>query len=98
MRHLTEIVNSNADLALGHVTTDTEETDEMVPPKNAKANNNNKQPKKGATDPGHMNMKGVFLHVLSDALGKFIVVACCFIFLKEKIYNFLILLVNLINV
>ncbi|VVC91732.1 zinc transporter 1 isoform X1 [Leptidea sinapis] len=71
VRHLTELVNSNADMALGHPPTDTEETDEMVPPKS-------KMPSKQAprtTDPGHLNMKGVFLHVLSDALGSLIVVA-----------------------
>ncbi|XP_037303171.1 zinc transporter 1-like [Manduca sexta] len=71
VRHLTEIVNSNADMALGHNATDTEETDEMVPPKVSKVQNNNKQtPCRANNDPGHMNMKGVFLHVLSDALGK----------------------------
>ncbi|KAL4709341.1 hypothetical protein ACJJTC_007073 [Scirpophaga incertulas] len=75
VRHLTEIVNSNADLALGHNTPDPEETDEMVPPKNEKMPNNNKQtPCRPTTDAGHMNMKGVFLHVLSDALGSLIVV------------------------
>ncbi|XP_028157462.1 zinc/cadmium resistance protein [Ostrinia furnacalis] len=75
VRHLTEIVNSNADMALGHNATDTEETDEMVPPKNLKLPNNNKQtPRRTNNDPGHMNMKGVFLHVLSDALGSLIVV------------------------
>ncbi|XP_061706360.1 uncharacterized protein LOC133517179 isoform X1 [Cydia pomonella] len=72
VRHLTEIVNSNADMALGHNAAD-EETDEMVarsaPP------NNNKPPCRQTTDPGHMNMKGVFLHLLSDALGSLIVVA-----------------------
>lgn len=71
VRHLTEIVNSNADMALGHNAIDTEETDEMmVPPKSDKTPNNNKQPCRSGSDPGHMNMKGVFLHVLSDALGK----------------------------
>ncbi|XP_037301905.1 zinc/cadmium resistance protein [Manduca sexta] len=75
VRHLTEIVNSNADMALGHNATDTEETDEMVPPKVSKVQNNNKQtPCRANNDPGHMNMKGVFLHVLSDALGSLIVV------------------------
>ncbi|RVE48973.1 hypothetical protein evm_006435 [Chilo suppressalis] len=75
VRHLTEIVNSNADMALGHNATDTEETDEMVPPNSGKMPNNNKQtPCRATTDPGHMNMKGVFLHVLSDALGSLIVV------------------------
>ncbi|KOB73782.1 Zinc transporter 1 [Operophtera brumata] len=63
VRHLTEIVNSNADMALGHNTTDNEETDEMVPPKANKLPNN-KQPCRPSNDPGHMNMKGVFLHVL----------------------------------
>lgn len=58
-------------MALGHNTTDTEETDEMmVPAKTEKTPNNNKQPCRSGSDPGHMNMKGVFLHVLSDALGK----------------------------
>lgn len=71
VRHLTEIVNSNADMALGHNATDTEETDEMVPPKANQTQNNNKQtPCRAGHDPGHLNMKGVFLHVLSDALGK----------------------------
>lgn len=71
VRHLTEIVNSNADMALGHNATDTEETDEMVPPKPDKVANNKKQtPCRAAHDPGHMNMKGVFLHILSDALGE----------------------------
>ncbi|CAH1635353.1 unnamed protein product [Spodoptera littoralis] len=75
VRHLTEIVNSNADMALGHNATDTEETDEMVPPKPDKVPNNKKQtPCRAAHDPGHMNMKGVFLHILSDALGSLIVV------------------------
>lgn len=69
VRHLTEIVNSNADMALGHNTTDTEETDEMV--KTDKTPNKNKPAPHRPTDPGHMNMKGVFLHVLSDALGEF---------------------------
>lgn len=68
VRHLTELVNSNADMALGHATTDTEETDEMVPPKVDKIPS--KQEPKAPSDPGHLNMKGVFLHVLSDALGK----------------------------
>jgi Co/Zn/Cd efflux system component len=71
VRHLTEIVNSNADLALGHNATDPEETDEMVPPKIDKLPNNKQTPCRAKNnDPGHMNMKGVFLHVLSDALGK----------------------------
>lgn len=70
VRHLSELVNSNAEMALGRAKSDTEETDEMVPPKNDKMTNNNKQPARPTTDPGHMNMKGVFLHVLSDALGK----------------------------
>ncbi|CAG4951408.1 unnamed protein product [Parnassius apollo] len=75
VRHLTEIVNSNADMALGHQATDNEETDEMVPPRNDKMANNNKQAAgRVASDPGHLNMKGVFLHVLSDALGSLIVV------------------------
>lgn len=73
VRHLTEIVNSNADMALGHNATDTEETDEMVPPKPNKGPNN-KAACKASHDPGHMNMKGVFLHILSDALGSLIVV------------------------
>ncbi|XP_037967891.1 zinc transporter 1 isoform X2 [Plutella xylostella] len=73
VRHLTELVNSNADMALGHNATDNEETDEMmVPPKAVKAPS---KPPKPVSDPGHMNMKGVFLHVLSDALGSLIVVA-----------------------
>lgn len=55
-------------MALGHATTDTEETDEMVPPKVDKIPS--KQEPKAPSDPGHLNMKGVFLHVLSDALGK----------------------------
>lgn len=67
VRHLTELVNSNADMALGHATTDTEETDEMVPPR---MDNRPNQVPRPISDPGHMNMKGVFLHVLSDALGK----------------------------
>lgn len=58
-------------MALGHNATDTEETDEMVPPKPNKVPNNKKQaPCRAAHDPGHMNMKGVFLHILSDALGE----------------------------
>ncbi|CAB3228672.1 unnamed protein product [Arctia plantaginis] len=73
VRHLTEIVNSNADMALGHNATDPEETDEMVPPK-PDARPNNKAPCRAPSDPGHMNMKGVFLHILSDALGSLIVV------------------------
>lgn len=72
VRHLTELVNSNVEMALGHNTTEHDETDEMVPPKEQKVTNNNKQSK--TNDPGHMNMKGVFLHVLSDALGSVIVV------------------------
>ncbi|XP_047989065.1 zinc/cadmium resistance protein isoform X1 [Leguminivora glycinivorella] len=71
VRHLTEIVNSNADMALGHAAD--EETDEMVA-RSAPPNNNKPKPNK-TTDPGHMNMKGVFLHLLSDALGSLIVVA-----------------------
>lgn len=70
VRHLTEIVNSNADRALGHNSTDNEETDEMV----KKAKTQNHKSCKSSSDPGHMNMKGVFLHVLSDALGSLIVV------------------------
>ncbi|CAH3991925.1 unnamed protein product [Pieris brassicae] len=88
VRHLTELVNSNADMALGHVTTDNEETDEMVPPKV------DKLPKKQApksTDPGHLNMKGVFLHVLSDALGSIIVViSALVVWLTEWDYRFYI--------
>lgn len=57
-------------MALGHAPTDNEETDEMVPPNSNKASNNNKPPCRNTADAGHMNMKGVFLHVLSDALGK----------------------------
>lgn len=58
-------------MALGHNATDNEETDEMmVPPKAVKAPS---KPPKPVSDPGHMNMKGVFLHVLSDALGEFLV-------------------------
>ncbi|CAH0721505.1 unnamed protein product, partial [Brenthis ino] len=72
VRHLTELVNSNADMALGHATTDTEETDEMVPPR---MDNRPNQVPRPTSDPGHMNMKGVFLHVLSDALGSLIVVS-----------------------
>ncbi|XP_072942203.1 proton-coupled zinc antiporter SLC30A1 isoform X2 [Epargyreus clarus] len=70
VRHLTELVNSNADMALGHATADMEETDEMVPPRP------DKQSKQAppAADSGNLNMKGVFLHVLSDALGSLIVV------------------------
>ncbi|XP_026326358.1 zinc transporter 1 isoform X2 [Hyposmocoma kahamanoa] len=77
VRHLTEIVNSNADMALGHNATDTEETDEMV--KTDKTPNKNKPAPHRPTDPGHMNMKGVFLHVLSDALGSLIVVGSALI-------------------
>ncbi|XP_047517535.1 zinc transporter 1 isoform X2 [Pieris napi] len=88
VRHLTELVNSNADMALGHATTDNEETDEMVPPKV------DKLPKKQApksTDPGHLNMKGVFLHVLSDALGSIIVViSALVVWLTEWEYRFYI--------
>ncbi|XP_022126721.1 zinc transporter 1 isoform X2 [Pieris rapae] len=88
VRHLTELVNSNADMALGHATTDNEETDEMVPPKV------DKLPKKQApksTDPGHLNMKGVFLHVLSDALGSIIVViSALVVWLTEWDYRFYI--------
>ncbi|XP_047545710.1 zinc transporter 1 isoform X2 [Vanessa atalanta] len=73
VRHLTELVNSNADMALGHAATDTEETDEMVPPKIDKIPS--KQAPRPTSDPGHLNMKGVFLHVLSDALGSLIVVS-----------------------
>lgn len=69
VRHLTEIVNSNAEMALGHATTDTEETDEMVLKPKINKVPKNKQPCRSTNDPGHMNMKGVFLHVLSDALG-----------------------------
>ncbi|XP_041973318.1 zinc transporter 1 isoform X2 [Aricia agestis] len=71
VRHLTELVNSNVDMALGHQHTDTEETDEMVT-KDAKMANH--QAHTHASDPGHLNMKGVFLHVLSDALGSLIVI------------------------
>ncbi|XP_038213152.1 zinc transporter 1 isoform X3 [Zerene cesonia] len=88
VRHLTELVNSNADMALGHAATDTEETDEMVPPKV------DKLPSKQApkpTDPGHLNMKGVFLHVLSDALGSLIVVTSALVvWLTEWEYRFYI--------
>ncbi|KAJ2950361.1 hypothetical protein O0L34_g8602 [Tuta absoluta] len=73
VRHLTEIVNSNADMALGHNAADNEELDEMV--KNEKIPNSKPAPCKATQDAGHMNMKGVFLHVLSDALGSLIVVA-----------------------
>ncbi|XP_045534005.1 zinc/cadmium resistance protein-like [Papilio machaon] len=67
VRHLTEIVNSNADMALGHTAAGAgaEETDEMVPPGTKLAS----KPAGRPSDPGHLNMKGVFLHVLSDALG-----------------------------
>ncbi|CAH2063027.1 unnamed protein product, partial [Iphiclides podalirius] len=74
VRHLTEIVNSNADMALGHQATDTEETDEMVPPRADKVTGSKQSAGRVASDPGHLNMKGVFLHVLSDALGSLIVV------------------------
>ncbi|XP_045492045.1 zinc transporter 1 isoform X4 [Colias croceus] len=88
VRHLTELVNSNADMALGHAATDTEETDEMVPPKV------DKLPSKQAprpADPGHLNMKGVFLHVLSDALGSLIVVTSALVvWLTEWEYRFYI--------
>lgn len=60
-------------MALGHNATDTEETDEMV--KTEKMPNKNKPAPHRPTDPGHMNMKGVFLHVLSDALGEFLCIA-----------------------
>ncbi|XP_045763556.1 zinc/cadmium resistance protein isoform X1 [Maniola jurtina] len=72
VRHLTELVNSNADMALGHATPEEEETDEMVPPKIDKLPS--KQTPRANADPGNLNMKGVFLHVLSDALGSLIVV------------------------
>ncbi|GBP43700.1 hypothetical protein EVAR_30534_1 [Eumeta japonica] len=68
VRHLSEVVNSNANIALGHNTTDTEETDEMVPPNKRNKTSSNQTPRRKTTDPGYLNMKGVFLHVLSDAL------------------------------
>ncbi|KAJ0179511.1 hypothetical protein K1T71_005223 [Dendrolimus kikuchii] len=67
VRRLSQIVHSNAEIPFGHNATDNEETDEMV----AKAN---KGSCRSTADAGHMNMKGVFLHVLSDALGSLIVV------------------------
>ncbi|XP_049888170.1 zinc transporter 1-like [Pectinophora gossypiella] len=89
VRHLTEIVNSNADMALGHNATDMEETDEMV--KTEKVPNNNKAPPRPNHDPGHMNMKGVFLHVLSDALGSLIVVGSALVvWLTEWKYKYYI--------
>lgn len=58
-------------MALGHNATDTEETDEMVLKPKLNKVPKNKQPCRSSNDAGHMNMKGVFLHVLSDALGEF---------------------------
>lgn len=71
VRHLTEIVASNADMARGHhhPPGNEEETDEMVPPNKLKVQDSAKPIVSKVNDPGHMNMKGVFLHVLSDALG-----------------------------
>ncbi|OWR48152.1 hypothetical protein KGM_205618 [Danaus plexippus plexippus] len=89
VRHLSELVNSNADMALGHATTDTEETDEMVPPKVVKIPND--QTPKTHSDPGNLNMKGVFLHVLSDALGSLIVVSSALVvWLTEWRYKYYI--------
>ncbi|XP_013140614.1 PREDICTED: zinc transporter 1 [Papilio polytes] len=90
VRHLTEIVNSNADMALGHTAAGAgaEETDEMVPPGAKLAS---KPAGRGPSDPGHLNMKGVFLHVLSDALGSIIVVGSALVvWLTEWPYKYYI--------
>ncbi|XP_013175340.1 PREDICTED: zinc transporter 1 isoform X2 [Papilio xuthus] len=90
VRHLTEIVNSNADMALGHTAAGAgaEETDEMVPPGTKMAS---KPAGRVASDPGHLNMKGVFLHVLSDALGSIIVVCSALVvWLTDWPYKFYI--------